>query len=125
MAQILVVEPDTILRKQYLRALTEAGHRVDLASDAQGAVHAINENRPDLIVVELQLQRHNGIEFLYELRSYADWLEIPVVVFSVVPQQESGLRGVMAQKLGIVDYLYKPTTNLDKLLKSVNRQVMV
>jgi len=67
--------------------------------------------------LELQLASHNGIEFLYELRSYNDWQSIPVIIHSLVPA--TAFTNI-APELGVVSYLYKPTTTLKKLCTSVS-----
>jgi len=64
---------------------------------------------------------HNGIEFLYELRSYTDWQNIPVVVLSHVPYWSGGITVALWQHLRIAAYHYKPLTKLSDLLRSVER----
>ncbi len=81
---------------------------------------AADEQRPGVVVMELQLVAHSGIEFLYEFRSYADWTRVPVIVHTCVPAGEfGGARGVLMGELGVETYLYKPTTSLQKLVRTV------
>lgn len=115
MAQILLVEPDTVLAKTYAAALVQAGHHVLRAQDAQSAVNATDSVLPDCIVLEIRLPQHNGIEFLYELRSHADWQAIPVIVQSQLPFEQTGLNEPTMQELGIAGYCYKPETSLTTL----------
>lgn len=87
---------------------------------------AADQIRPDIVVLELQLIEHSGIEFLYEFRSYSDWRNIPVIVHSHVPAQEFGAsEKLLSKHLGIGEYLYKPHTTLNQLLRSVNEQLPV
>lgn len=74
---VLLVEPDTKLAGMYKTALESAGHKVFWALDAQSAVHLADDSAPDLVVLEIQLTSHSGIEFLYEFRSYNEWQDIP------------------------------------------------
>jgi DNA-binding response OmpR family regulator len=71
--KLLLVEPDRLLAGIYLEALSEADYEVIYAPNAQLAILVADQIRPDFIILELQLIEHSGIEFLYELRSYADW----------------------------------------------------
>jgi DNA-binding response OmpR family regulator len=122
MAHILVLEPDAVMSKIYHQVLQSLGHNVHTSRTAQQAVHATDDNLPELIIMELQLIGHSGIEFLYELRSYTDWKNIPVIVMSHVPPQEfAASSSLLKHTLGVSEYFYKPQTSLSSLLGSVRR----
>lgn len=117
--KILLIEPDTKLAGIYKAALEQAGHSVSWARQAQSAVHMADERAPEVVVLELQLSAHNGVEFLYEFRSYAEWKDIPVVLLTLVTPSSLMITQEMLQSFGIVDVLYKPATNLKQLLGAV------
>jgi DNA-binding response OmpR family regulator len=120
MADILLIEPDKILADLYVQALAHEGHITRRTVSAQDGVFCVDEQLPDVIIVELQLVAHSGIEFLYELRSYAEWQDIPVVIHSCIPPTEfSDSTGLLMKRLGVVTYLYKPHTSLRLLLRAV------
>lgn len=123
MKKIVLLEPDKLLASTYKQALKQDGFSVSTVSDAQMAVHQIDSDRPDGIIMELQLHGHNGVEFLHELRSYYDWTDIPIVVLSQVPPTDIGLSQENYQKMGIARLLYKPRTSL-KRLTQVMREVI-
>lgn len=126
MAQILLVEPDRRLAEIYSRALTGAGHEVMVSSGAQAAILAADRARPDLVLLELQLIEHSGIEFLYEFRSYPEWQDIPVLIHTSVPVGEfADSRQILGKELGVEVYLYKPRTSLSRLIGSVRDQLSV
>lgn len=113
---ILIVEPDALLGRLYRELLHHEGHEVWLSPTAQGAIHAADEHKPDLVLLEMQLVSHSGVEFLYEFRSYGDWADIPVVVISQVPPAEfSASRDILYEELGVQAYHYKPRTSLAQL----------
>lgn len=116
---ILLVEPDVIQAGVIGEALRRDGHSVAHAVSAQGAVLLADEQAPDVVVLELQLPRHNGVEFLYEFRSYHEWLHIPVVVHSFVPQRELDQAATLTNELGVARVLYKPRTSLSSLCMAV------
>jgi DNA-binding response OmpR family regulator len=120
MARILLIEPNRILAQIYKDALKQSGYKVSVAHDAQNAITASDKVRPDLIVLEIQLIKHNGVEFLYELRSYPEWQDIPVVVHSIVPPGEFTQNEVLYKEIGITNYLYKPQTSLTELLRTID-----
>jgi|AntRauTorcE11897_2_1112592.scaffolds.fasta_scaffold00099_14 CheY-like chemotaxis protein len=118
MSRILLVEPDTILGKNYQQVLVSVGHDVQRSTSAAGALDALDEQAIELIVLELLLGSHNGVEFLYEIRSYADLQGIPVIVHSsVAPATVRSSPGY--QLLGIQQYLYKSDTTQAQLIEAV------
>jgi CheY-like chemotaxis protein len=121
MANVLLVEPDRILAKNYLSALKSAGHDVVWRSSGQAAVHAADEVRPDVILLELQMPGHNGLEFLYELRSYPEWQDIAVILLTMVPDMALRSEEPILERLGVKGYLYKPQTKLRHVVLAVER----
>lgn len=120
MANILLLEPDHSLARAYKSALETVGHRVSLSTSAQTAVDAADTTSPNVVIMELQLVAHSGIEFLYEFRSYSDWQAIPVIILSKVPPAEFNQCGrTMREHLGVSAYCYKPQTDLKQLLHVV------
>lgn len=120
MAQILLVEPDTILAKTYAASLQRSGHHILRAQDAQSAINATDSVTPDCIVLEIQLPHHNGVEFLYELRSHADWQSIPVIILSQLAVDRIGLDEAKMTELGVRAFCYKPETNLTTLITMID-----
>jgi DNA-binding response OmpR family regulator len=126
MAQILLIEPDRLLAESYAQALRSAGHQVKAASGAQAAIMTADAAVPDLVILEIQLVEHSGIEFLYEFRSYPDWQDIPVLVQTHVPRSEFADNWqLLQQELGVRAYLYKPRTSLRDLVSSVGEHLPV
>jgi DNA-binding response OmpR family regulator len=119
---ILLIEPDRLLAGTYRVALESAGHKVRMCASAQSAIFCADETVPDVVVLELQLIGHSGLEFLYEFRSYPEWQHIPVIVQTAVPAGEfSDSWPLLKEQLGVHAYHYKPLTSLQTLLRSVNR----
>lgn len=120
---VLLLEPDKVLAAIYAQALSKAGHSVVCESDAQAAINNIDKYTPDVVILELQLASHNGLEFLYELRSYPEWQNMPAVVLSTVPDTSFSVG--MQQQLGVVAYHYKPQTTINSLLNTLDGTVML
>ncbi len=123
--QILLVEPNRVNASIYSRALSKSGHMPCIVGEAEAAIHALDEQSADLVILELQLANHNGVEFLYELRSYPEWQALPILIHSLVPEYQVGLSKQAMQKLGIVGYLYKPITSLRALVDAVDDVAIV
>jgi two-component system alkaline phosphatase synthesis response regulator PhoP len=116
MADILIIEPDKQLAFSYQRALESKNFSVAVAKDGQAAIVAVDQAVPRLICLEIHLPNNNGIEFLYELRSYPDWEGIPVALMTFIPEQDMQLSDQQKNELGIDHYFYKPRMELKNLV---------
>ena len=118
---ILLIEPDRVLAKSYASGLKAAGNTIAHTVDAQFAIQAADEKAPDVVVVSLELARHNGIEFLYEFRSYSEWQDIPAVLLTNAPSTELGQNNISHDQLGIVAVLIRTRTSVTDLVHTVER----
>jgi DNA-binding response OmpR family regulator len=123
MAQILLIEPDDVLAEHYSTAITYAGHNVFRVRGAQEAINYSDTVKPDVVVMEIQLSEHNGVEFLYEFRSYPEWQNTPVIVLSSVPPTEFKHTPSLWEELAVLAYHYKPRTSLKQLVSSISSLV--
>ncbi len=115
---ILILEPDTVLGTTYCRYFEHLGFVAAHQKTAESAIQYLDTNKTDLILLELHIANHNGLEFLHELRSYQDWQDIPVIINSFVSPVT--LKSTdMPGELGIAQYLYKPETTLEMLGEEV------
>lgn len=126
MARILLIEPDRQLADIYAQALRVDAHTVQTCATAQQAIHGTDEQQPDVIILELQLVEHSGIEFLYELRSYPEWQAIPVLIHTHVPPGEFADNWQLCkEQLNVTNFLYKPHTSLAALRRAVTELMTV
>ena len=122
---ILVVEPDKILGGAIKNAFEAFGFKVTWKRSAQTALDALDEQVPDLIILELQLGLHNGIEFLYEVASYPEWQHIPVIVHTINARAQDEIFAASFKQLKVNEVLYKPKTTTTQLLKAVKQLVPI
>ncbi len=117
--RLLVIEPDKILAKAYVQQFLLSDIDVQVVYDGHMAVAEIDKQKPDVILLELQLAGHSGIDLLNELRSYEDWADIPVIINSAVPQESFNADESTWQRLAVVRYFYKPKTDMKQLIGAV------
>lgn len=122
---VLLIEPDSIQAVAYRSALKAVGCTVSHVRTAQGAVQAADTQTPDVVVLEVQLPAHNGIEFLYEFRSYAEWVDVPVVIYSTMQPHLLTQSATLYKDLGVVRVLYKPQISLEQFCRIVQGSVRV
>lgn len=116
---ILLIEPDVVLAATYITALEAAGHTAMHAHTAQQAVMMADERTPSLVILEPQMARHNGIEFLYEFKSYPEWQHIPIIILSSLSPKELERLPVLRRELSVVAVLGKSKTSLADLCAAV------
>ncbi len=112
---ILLIEPDQILAKTYFQSIEKLGFKVTHTTGAQSAIYSMDQQTPDLVILEMQLIKHSGVEFLYEMRSYKEWQKIPVLLHSFIPVQKIHKLQDSLSQLSVSGYLYKPQTSLSQL----------
>jgi len=113
---LLLIEPDRLTAEAIIDFLQSNGNTIKWAQGAEQAIAAIDNQVPGVVITELALGAHSGIEFLHEFKSYAEWSDIPIIVFTV--DYFAGPANLL--KLGASAYLYKPKTPLTLLLQTIN-----
>ena len=78
--RILLVEDDVDLARLYRSVLRLAGFNAQHAADGWSALRAIDDDPPDLIVLDIHLPGLRGDELLNELSSRPDTRQIPAIV---------------------------------------------
>jgi CheY-like chemotaxis protein len=77
---ILVVEDDAALRRMFTTALSLAGFEVREAPNGYEAIHSVDRQQPDLIVLDLLLPGFGGLGVQREIAERAATKHIPVVI---------------------------------------------
>ncbi|AYG69062.1 MULTISPECIES: response regulator transcription factor [unclassified Rhizobium] len=101
--KILVVDDEPPIRKLLRVGLGAQGYVVNEAQNAASARASVDEDQPDLIVLDLGLPDKSGQDLLLEWRE--DGVQIPVVILSS-RTDEAGI--VKALESGADDYVTKP-----------------
>lgn len=113
-AMVMVVDddPDAVnLLRLYLEA---EGYSVTSAHNGETALQLAVELQPAVILLDLLMPDLNGFTVLERLKANTATQDIPVVIISILAEQEKGF------SLGAVDYLTKPVDR-QRLLQSVRR----
>jgi len=108
--RVLLVEDDFDLGEMYGLALKKADHGVFWVRSAQGALDVLDEEKIDVIILDMMMPVNNGLNVLHELRSYEDWRNIPVFILSSLKPDEIGASSKQLKSLGVYKYLVKSET---------------
>ncbi len=101
--RILVVEDDRKVARFIQQGLEEEGHAVDVAGDGEEGGLLAHVNPYDVIVLDIQLPKKNGLQLAAELRR--EQVRTPILMLTARDSTEDVVRGLDA---GADDYLTKP-----------------
>ncbi len=105
---IVLTRISSILREDYDVVTINSGMR---------ALRYLELEKPDLILLDIQMAQQDGIETLREIRSREECREIPVIMLTGVETKDAVLE---SSRLGICDYLLKPFSSAE-LHKRISR----
>src|SRR6266404_1259787 len=111
--RILVVDDDESMRELLKLHLRNNGYDVLAAEDAVVAGHLVLGEKPDLLIVDVEMPYMNGYEFVAALKSDPETRHIPVVFLTTDENVADH-----AHRLGAAAYLNKPVT-VDRLCEVV------
>lgn len=102
MTHVLIIQPDTAVRVRLEQALRGRGHEVTTAGCGRDGMRAVDQRRPDLVLLDLDLEDVNGLDVLKRLHSF-----VAVPVIAAVPAHDER-RAVTALRTGADDCVDKP-----------------
>ncbi|HWO39603.1 MAG TPA: response regulator, partial [Candidatus Acidoferrum sp.] len=112
---VLIVD-DEVPARELLASYLEPEYRVAMAESGVEAIKEAQRLRPDAITLDVMMPGSDGFETLAELRKNPATADIPVIILSIVDQEQVGFA------LGAADYLIKPVRK-PMLLEAIHRHV--
>lgn len=103
MARILIIDDEVVFARSVAHTLSRHGHECRSLSSAEEAVASLEEERPDLILLDIKLAGMSGLEALRRIVSLDG--SIIVIIMTAYSSVESA---VAAMKDGAYDYIQKP-----------------
>ncbi len=81
-ALVMIVEDEPVTLELLATQVRNCGYRVFKAENGQVALEHLADKKPDLILLDLMMPVMDGFQFIQQLRSQAQWADIPVVVMT-------------------------------------------
>ena len=120
MGKILIVEDDKFLRDLLSRKLEEEKFDITTAVDGEEGIKKIQEEKPDLVLLDLILPGINGFDVLKRMKEDPATADILVIVLSNLGQKEDVDRAIT---LGANDFLVKAHFTLDEITQRVRKYI--
>lgn len=102
---VLVVDDSLSARRTLALVISDAGYEARTAVDGLDAIEAIEERIPDLILLDLEMPRMNGLELAAHLRADEETRDIPIVM---VTSRSTAKHREQAHTAGIDAFITKP-----------------
>ena len=119
---VLVVEDEDALATLLQYNLEKEGYRVILAGDGEEALILVQEELPDLVVLDWMLPKVSGIEVCRRLRQRTESRNLPILMLTARGEESDRVRGL---DTGADDYVVKPfaMSELTARIRAVMRRI--
>jgi DNA-binding response OmpR family regulator len=104
-SRILIIddEPNIVLSLEFL--MKREGFEVAVAGDGEGALRAMAERRPDLVILDIMMPRLNGFEVCQRIRADPSLRDVRVLMLTAKGRETEMKKGL---ELGADAYVTKP-----------------
>jgi two-component system, OmpR family, phosphate regulon response regulator PhoB len=121
-ASILVIEDEEPLQVLLRYNLESEGYKVRHSAQGEEALYLVNEEKPDLILLDWMLPGISGIEVCRLIRAKPEARDIPIIMLTARSEEAERVRGLAT---GADDYLVKPFSVPELLarIKTILRRV--
>lgn len=109
MPKILYIEDEQILREVYKEEFKNEGIDIETASDGEEGLTKVQEIKPDLILMDINMPKMDGITVLKKIKQNELTKHIPVIMLT--NQSEEKPESEIAIKMGAVSYMVKAESN--------------
>jgi len=94
MAKILIVDDEEHIRYLYSEELSESGYEVITADSGYMLLEKIEEEKPNLIVLDIKMVGYNGLDLLQEIRN--KFYDLPVVLCTAYDTFKKDMKSIAA-----------------------------
>ena len=117
--RVLIVDDDGELAELYARALRRAGYAVDTLPNADLLIEKLDQFRPDVLLLDVDMPRVSGMDVCRALRLSSRWELMPILIVTARTDTQTRLR---AYRAGAADVIAKPLLE-EELLARVGVQI--
>jgi len=82
MPKVLLIDDDPVVAGVYECIFSTVGFEVEVAADGEEGLAAVLQHRPDAVLLDLDMPKVNGLQWLERVRRDARFKRLPVIVFT-------------------------------------------
>ena len=117
MSEVVLVVDDDTANLMLAKKILGGDYRIAAANSGEAAIRYLENNRPDLILADINMPDMDGFEMVAKIKQNLQWRSIPVIFLTADKNEETEIR---CFKAGAVDFVGKPFLP-DILTSRVNR----
>ena len=102
--KIMIIDDERDFQEIYATMLEGRDYNIINAYDGDEAMQMLNDNIPDLIILDMMMDMVTGDTFFLHLKGFQEYSDIPIMIISSIPQKQ-----------------YKSLTKIDKTLVCLNK----
>ncbi len=104
-AKVLIGDDSALARNLYSKSLESLGVEIIEAISGNGVIRALNQHKPDLLILDISMPYPDGLTILRKMREDEEFAELPVIMCSV---ENGPMERAEAEILGVSGFLTKP-----------------
>ena len=103
--KVLIVEDEEMIQRLFKDVLEKVGYKIIIAGDGEQGVQLASKEKPDLILMDVQMPIKNGLEATHEIKGNPLTNNIPIVALTALAMKGDEER---VRAAGCDDYISKP-----------------
>jgi DNA-binding response OmpR family regulator len=111
MPKILVVDDEEHIRLLYSEELKEAGYEVITAENGYKLLETIEDEKPDLVILDIKMVDYNGLDILQDIRN--QFYDLPVILSTAYDTFKEDMKSIAA------DFYVVKSFDLTELKKKI------
>ena len=116
MTKIAIIEDDPAINQMYRMKFEAAGFEVSTASDGELGVALVAKNKPDIILLDIQMPHMSGDQALAEIRKTNK--TVPVIILTNLGKEEAP---ASLKSLGVASYIVKAELTPSQVVERVKK----
>lgn len=121
MKKILIADDEKPLLDALIKKVTDAGYEVVSASEGNETLKKANEEKPDLILLDIMMPGKHGIDIFNEIRNSEWGKKVPVVFLSNYSDHPEATK--LAEKDSNCQYLVKSSTKISAVIDLIKSKI--
>ncbi len=123
MKKILVIDDEKIIRISLEKELSRAGYAVLSAENGKVGVQIVQEQNPDLILLDIMMPEMDGIEAIGHFKRDKRTKNTPVIFITSLVEEDDVKDGFVQGSKGIDQYFISKPFDMDEVLKLVHASI--
>jgi Response regulator containing CheY-like receiver, AAA-type ATPase, and DNA-binding domains len=117
--KIMIIEDDQSFHDLYTELLEGTDYKITCTYDGEDAMEKLEEDKPDLIILDMLLDLMAGDTFFRLIRNMPEYVDIPIIVVSGYPEQASVILKDLDKSLTFLN----KTEVCEKLIGEINSRI--